>query len=189
MIKVNLVPRELLDREVQKQRLMQGAVLAGIAAFGIVCLSAAHWYSATKCEKQLGELNKEYEKLAKILAEVEELERTANAVKTRLSVITGLLKGRPLYPYFMRDLMATMPPGVWLGGITTMAAKDPNGLAVNLGNAKANSSDGVSQWLREFEKSGKFTEPKLSAVNVTDKGDAKEYSFSIVTEYKNPKLN
>lgn len=189
MIKVNLVPRELLDREVQKQRILQGAVLAGVAAIGVLCISASHWYQATKFEAQLAELNKEHDKLAKIVAQVEELERTAQAVKTRLTVITGLLKGRALYPFFMIDLMASMPPGVWLTSLNT-SAKEPNGLTVTIANASANSSDGVSQWLRNFEKSTLFVEAKLSgAVNVQEVGDVKEYKFSIVTEYKNPKLN
>ncbi|MBI4346849.1 MAG: PilN domain-containing protein [Elusimicrobia bacterium] len=188
MIKVNLVPRELLDKEVQRQRLMQAAVVGALALVGMLFISAAHWYRATKVESELAELNKKYDKLAKIVAQVEELEKTANAVKIRLSVITGLLKGRALYPWFMTDLLETMPPGVWMGSLAT-TAKDQNALGVSIGNAVANSSDGVSQWLRNFAANNKWAEPKLSAIGVVDKGDSKEYSFSIQTEYKNPKLN
>ena len=188
MIKVNLVPREILDREVQRQRMMQASVAAGVLAFFLVVASAMHWYRAVSFENDLADLNREYDKLAKIVAQVEELERTANAVRTRLGVINGLLKGRPLYPYFMSDLMSTMPSGVWLTSLTT-APKDPNGLAVTLGNATANSSDGVSQWLRNFEAAAaRWDEPKLSAISVTEKGDSKEYVFSITTSYKNPNL-
>ena len=188
MIKVNLVPRELLDKEVQRQRLVQAGVVGAVALVGGLFVSAAHWYRATKTEGELAVLNGKYDKLAKIVAQVEELEKTANAVKIRLNVINGLLKGRALYPWFMTDLLTTLPPGVWMTSLTT-AAKEPNGLTVTIGNATANSSDGVSQWLRNFASSGKFSEPKLSAIAVTDKGDSKEYSFSIGTEYKNPKLN
>src|SRR2546427_568773 len=83
----------------------------------------------------------------------------------RLGVINGLLKGRPLYPYFMLDLVATMPPGVWVMSVQT-TSREANSLGVVIGNALANSSDGVSQWLRNFEASGKFDEPKLSVVSV-----------------------
>ncbi|MBI5200112.1 MAG: PilN domain-containing protein [Elusimicrobia bacterium] len=187
MIRVNLVPRELLDKEVQRQRMTQAAVVGAIGLVIVLFLSAAHWYRATKTEGELAELNKKYDKLAKIVAQVEELEKTANAVKIRLGVINGLLKGRALYPWFMTDLQSTLPPGVWMTSLTT-AAKEPNGLTVTIGNATANSSDGVSQWLRNFAASGKFAEPKLSAIAVTDKGDSKEYSFSIGTIYENPRL-
>lgn len=187
MIKVNLVPRELLDREVQKQRMAQAAAAAGVLAFVLVILSGVHWYRATKLETELGDLNREYDRLAKVVKQVEELEKTAQAVKTRLDVMNGLLKVRPLYPYFMTDMMATMPPGTWLTSLTT-AHKDPNQLTVNLGNAGSNSSDGLTQWLRNIEASGRFEEPKLSGVQVLDKGDSKEYNFSISTVYKNPKL-
>ena len=87
----------------------------------------------------------------------------------------------------MADLIATMPQSVWLTNVTT-AAKDPNGLTVNITNAVSNSAEGVSQWLRNFESSGKFEDPKLSAINVTEKPDAKEYTFTITTAYKSPNL-
>lgn len=187
MIKVNLVPREFLDKEVQRQRLAQAGVVGAIALVLVLFVSAAHWYRATKTEGEFAELNKKYEKLAKIVAQLEELEKTANAVKIRLGVIQGLLKGRALYPWFMTDLQSTLPPGVWMTSLTT-SAKEPNGLTVKIGNASANSSGGVSQWLRNFESSGKFKDLKLSAIAVTDKGDSKQYSFSIGTMYENPKL-
>ncbi|MBI4423320.1 MAG: PilN domain-containing protein [Elusimicrobia bacterium] len=182
MIRVNLVPRELLDREVQRQRVLQASVVGIAVALVVVGVSVGHWYRASKFEAQLGELNKEYDKLAKIVAQVEELERTANAVRVRLGVIQGLLKGRPLYPYFMADLLTTMPPGVWLTGLTT-SQKEPNTLAVTL-PATANSSEGVSQWLRNLAETGQWEDPKLSAISVSNAADSKTYSFSLTTIYK-----
>lgn len=187
MIKVNLVPRELLDREAQKQRMAQAAVAGACLVLVLVGVSGWHWLRATKAESQLADLNKEYERLAKVVKQVEELEATAKAVKTRLEVMNGLLKVRPLYPFFMTDLQATMPPGTWLTTLTTVH-KDPNQLTVTIGNAGANSSEGLTQWLRNIEASGRFEEPKLSPVQVIDAAGAKEYTFSITTAYKNPRL-
>ena len=187
MIKVNLVPSEILDREVQRLRRVQASIAGAVLAAGLILESLMHYWSALSHEAQLAKLDKDLDKLAKIVAQVEEAEAAANAVKVRLNVITGLLKGRPLYPYFMADLMATMPPTVWLTSLTT-AAKEPAGLTVNISQAVSSSPEGVSQWLRNFESSGKFEEPKLTAIAVTEKGDVKEYTFTIATSYRNPSL-
>lgn len=186
MIRVNLVPRELLDREVQRQRLLQASVIGIAVALVVVGVSLGHWYRATKLEGELAELNKEYDKLAKIVAQVEELERTANAVRVRLSVIQGLLKGRPLYPYFMADLLVTLPPGVWVTGLTT-APKEANSLTITL-PAVSNSSEGISQWLRNLAATGQWDDPKLSAISVADAGDAKKYTFTVTSVYKCTRL-
>ncbi|MCX5788967.1 MAG: PilN domain-containing protein [Elusimicrobia bacterium] len=187
MIRVNLVPSEILDREVQRLRRVQASIIGGLLAVALILLSLLHYWSALSHESQVAELDRKLDKLAKIVAQVEEAERAANAVKVRLNVINGLLKGRPLYPYFMSDLMGTMPPTVWLTSLAT-AAKDPSGLTVTITNAVSSTPDGVSQWLRNFETSGKFEEPKLTAIAVTEKGEAKEYTFTIATSYKNPSL-
>ncbi len=187
MIRINLVPREILDKEIYRQRVLQATVGASVFGVLLVGLSLSHIYRANRLEKHLVGLQREYDKLAKVVAQVEELERTAGAVRNRLNVITGLLKGRPLYPYFMTDLVGTLPAGVWLTQLSTVT-RDSNSLGITT-TATANSSDGVSQWLRNLERSGRFEEPKLSGgITIVDRGDIKEHSFSLTMNYRHPDL-
>lgn len=186
MIRINLVPQEILDRELQRQRAAQAGVAGCLALVVVLGASLAHWSRAGRLERHLAERLKELDRLKVIVAEVEQLESTANAVKARLAVITELVKGRPLYPYFMADFARTLPPGVWLSSLGT-SDKGGNQLGVNAA-ALASSSEDVSAWLRTLERSGKFQEPALSAVSISDRDGTKVHSFSITTTYKHPEL-
>lgn len=183
MIKINLVPRELLAKEAQRIQSTQAVVV--VAVVGLVLAGAWYlrWSQANRLEAHLAERQKRLDTLKQIVAEVEQLERTAAAVRTRLGVITDLLKGRALYPYFMADIAHTLPGNVWLSALST-TWKDGNALSINT-TAASNGSDGVSDWLRNLEKSGKFSDPVLSAVSINEN---KVHNFSIQTTYKNPQL-
>ena len=188
MIKVNLVPKELLDKETQKLRKLQ---LAAGAIFIVVVISlatAGHFIRQARLEHRVTQLQGDYDTLAKVVAQVEEADKMANAVKNRLGVIKGLLKGRSLYPYFMTDLVATMPPGVWLTGLTTTSKEGTNQLGVQT-VAASTSSEAIAEWLRKLDSSGKFDESKLSAITMSDSGGgARSGAFSISMTYKNPEL-
>ncbi len=55
MIKVNLVPQEFLDRELQKQRLAQVSVVAGCLAIIFLGVSVSYYYKGVGLAKRLGE--------------------------------------------------------------------------------------------------------------------------------------
>ena len=114
MIKINLVPRELLDQEVQKQRTIQAAVAMGLIIAVVAGVSAIQIRKAAALQAKSVELQKEFDRLQAIAAEADELEKQAKAVRAKLDVITSLLKGRGLYPIFMMDFSRTLPGAVWI---------------------------------------------------------------------------
>lgn len=179
MIKINLVPRELLQKEAQRVQSTQAVVVVAVVGLLLTGAWYLRWSQANRLEAHLADRQKRLDTLKQIVAEVEQLERTAAAVRTRLAVITDLLKGRALYPYFMADIAQTLPGSVWLSSLST-TWRDGNQLSVNT-VAASNGSEGVSDWLRNIEKSGKFTDPVLSAVSINE---AKVHNFSITTTYK-----
>ena len=189
MIKINLVPREILDQEVQKQRTIQAAVAMGLIIAVVAGVSAIQIRKAAALQAKSVELQKEFDRLQAIAAEADELEKQAKAVRAKLDVITSLLKGRGLYPIFMMDFSRTMPGAVWITSLTT-SIKDRNALSVSVA-ASASSSEAISDWIRNFIQSGRFTEPVLSAIAISGGGDgaaAKMHLFSITTNYTNPQL-
>lgn len=186
MIRINLVPREILDRELQRQRALQAAVVGAALLIVAVAVSAGHWYRASRLERELAAGNVELERLEKLVAEVEQLEQTAGLVKARLNVIVDLLKGRPLYPYFMADFAGTLPPGVWLLSLGT-SFKDGNQLGVNA-SASSSGSEDISQWLRNLEKSARFSDASLSPVSISETAGSKVAVFSLSMSYRHPDL-
>lgn len=186
MIKINLVPEELLAKEIQRQRALQAALVAGVVCLVVVCASMIHVVRVNHLESLLRERDAKLKKLQEIVAQVEQLERDAAAVKARLGVITALLKGRPLYPYFMMDIAKTLPPEVWLGGLTT-TSKEGNQLGVGL-SASSLTSPAIAEWIRNLERSGLFLEPVLGSISVSGTSAAPVHGFAISTTYKHPGL-
>jgi Tfp pilus assembly protein PilN len=160
MIKINLVPQDILDKEVAHQRALQASAGGVAAAILIASISGAHYWRGISLEKALKTDKSELERLQKIVAQVEELEQKAGQVRARLNVVVGLMKYRALYPRFMEDLTQTLPTGVWLTSLTT--AGDQNGLTVTMGCSGVTSEDAAAA-LRAFESGGRFKEPVLQS--------------------------
>ena len=186
MIRINLIPRDILAKEEQKQQTTQAIAAGAVIVIVLAAVSFGHWYKLNSLEKKLVAEKQEYDKLQKIVEQVQALEATAAAVRTRLGVVTDLLKGRPLYPYFMVDFVKTMPTGVFL---TTLGTKNlPNNqLAVNAA-ASASTPETIADWMRSLVNSGRFSDPGLSAISVTGPELNRTHMFTIQTNYKNPSL-
>ncbi|HVE14373.1 MAG TPA: PilN domain-containing protein [Elusimicrobiota bacterium] len=177
MIKINLIPQEILDRELQRRRTIQFGVAGAAFMVVLALVSLVHYTQAVAREHQLAKEKKDLESLRTIVAQVEQLDQAASAVRSRLGVIQDLLVGRPLYPYFMEDMVATFPPGVWISSLNT--SPDGSGLKVSMA-AKAMTQDDVSAWLRTLDSSTKFKEAVMGAISVDATGVA---SFSMTMKY------
>lgn len=186
MIKVNLVPTELLAKAAQKQQMLQAAVVGVLVAAVIVMVSLGHWYRFKRLESQLAVGEAKLKKLEVIVAKVEELEKTAAAVRARLNVMNDLLKGRPLYPYFMSDFVKSVPSGVRIRTLTTAgggSAATPLKLTIQ---AESRSNEEIALWVKKMEDSGRFTSAELGPVQGAS-GAEKLFTFSMTAVYT-PKL-
>jgi Tfp pilus assembly protein PilN len=192
MIKVNLVPSDILAKAHQKQQVLQVAA-AGVAALGVIALiSAGHYYTLQRLEVTLAADQVKLKQLEVIVAQVEELERTAAALRSRLGVITDLLKGRTTYPYLMTDLARCVPSGVKVRGLTTQGGGSSIGPMKLTMTAEAVRNDDIADWLRRLEafgdtkspdgetrQPGKFSGVELGAVSAA----GGLYTFSITATY------
>jgi len=181
MIKVNLVPAEILAKAQQKQQLLQ-ATAAGVLALVILALvSLGHYYKLNRLQRQLDGDNARLKQLQVIVAKVEELEKTAAAVRARLGVITDLLKGRPLYPYFMSDFARSVPTGIQVKTLgTTGGGSSAAPLKLTM-TASARDNDEIAVWVKRMEASGRFSMIELGSV--TQSGDNKAYDFKLTATY------
>lgn len=181
MIKVNLVPQEILDKELQRQRLVQVGFVAGVFGLLFLGISGAHLYRGVSLARSLAESEEKYKKLEAVVQQVEALEAQARAVKARLDVMNELDRARPFYPRFMTELLKMLPSGVWL---TTLDAKagGADQLTLNMG-AQSASVDSVTAWLRVLNSTGAFTAPALGPLKF---GSAGEITFTMGAVYRTP---
>jgi Tfp pilus assembly protein PilN len=199
MIKVNLVPAELLAKAHQKQQLLQAGAAGVAALIVLVLISLGHYYTLEKLQHQYAQDDARLKKLQVIVAQVEELEKTEAALKARLGVITDLLKGRTTYPYLMSDVAKSVPGGIRLKTLTATGGGSSVG-AIKLNfTAEAQSNDDIAAWLRKMDgfgnepkeasetrNPGKFGSIELGAV--TSGGGAPGsptavYNFSVTATY------
>ena len=178
MIKVNLVPIEILDKELQKQRIAQFSVAAGCLALVFAGISFAHYYQGVKLEARRVETEAEFKRLEAIVKQVEELEAKARAVKGRLDVIQDLLSARTFYPKFMGRLLEVIGDGVWIASLSVSGGG--NELAVSL-QCQAVSSEAATKWLRALQDAVHFKEPAMGALTIASDGMV---SFPISMKYK-----
>jgi len=180
MIKINLVPQEILDKEVQKQRMVQVGIAAGFIFFIFAGISFKHYHKGATLATTLEEKEAKFKKLAKIVAQVEALEQQAKAVRGRLDVMKELDSSRPLYPRAMTDLLSTFPRGVFITSLTTQV--DGKKVKLNMAASSLTSED-VSDWYRTLEVSEKFHGPKLGGLTLTTEGVV-TFSMSMTYEDK-----
>ena len=216
MIKINLIPTEILADQEKKLRMLQAGAAASVLAFVIALVSAWRWNTEHSLEVHRETVRAELNKVNEKVKQVEEFEKTLAAVQSRLNVITDLLKGRLLNPYFMEDFARSLVSGVWVTGIVT--SNQGQGLKLTV-QAKALEKDQIANWLRTLESYGntvdsatttpapapkpgspaaakpaaktvpnRFTDIELGGINAVTEDGKQIYNFSVTLTYQNPKL-
>jgi len=182
MIKVNLVPAEILAKAQQRQRIIQAAAAGACAILLVLGVSLGHWMNLKRLETRLAKGTAELKRLEIIVAKVEELERTVGAVRTRLNVITDLLKSRPLYPYFMSDFARSVPLGVRVRSLSTSGGGSGGSPLRLTMAAESRTNEDIASWVKRLEASGRFANVELGPV--TSAGGAEPvYSFTLTSVY------
>ena len=177
MIKINLVPAEILAKAKQRQLLLQGAVLGSLMALVLVVVSFGHWYGKHTLEITLAADEAELKRLDRVVKQVEELEKAAAAVRARLSVIEDLLLGRAYYPVFMSEFARSVPAGVRVNSMATSTVTP--GTVKLVISAIANSNEDIAAWVKTMEKNAKFASIELGAVSAS----GPSYTFGLTATY------
>ena len=177
MIKVNLVPTEILAKAKQRQLLLQAAVIGGLLGLVLVVVSVGHWYGKHTLEITLAADEAEFKRLDRIVKQVEELETAAAAVRARLGVIEDLLLGRAYYPIFMSEFARSVPAGIRVNTMVT-STMSPGTIKLSI-NAIANTNEDIAAWVKTMEKNVKFGMVELGAVTVA----GTSYNFTMTATY------
>lgn len=179
MIKVNLVPHELLARARQRQFLFQASAFGTLVAGVFVLLSLNHWFSLYRMQSDFEYDESRLQSLKAVVSQVEEAEKAAAAVRARLKVIEDLLKGRAFYPLFMSDFARTVPSTIRVTQMTTTSQASNNNVKLSI-SATASNSDDIATWMRTLQGNGHFDGVELGPVSVSG---TRQYNFTINTSY------
>ncbi|MEK7383666.1 MAG: PilN domain-containing protein [Elusimicrobiota bacterium] len=178
MIKVNLVPTEILAKGRQRQLVLQAAVVGGLLALVLVLVSLGHWFGLLRLESDFSYKESKLKKLSAIVAQVEELEKAGAAVRARLGVIEDLLKGRSFYPIFMSEFARSVPAGVRVTQLNTTTVGN-NGLKLTV-SATAATNEDVAAWIKALEAHSHFAGVELGIVSASGPNSR---TFSVVASY------
>lgn len=177
MIKVNLVPAEILAKASQRQLLRQSWAAGALLAALLALISAGHLFGKFRLAHELSYNESELKRLSKIVEQVEALEKATAAVRARLNVIEELLRGRSFYPIFMSDFARSVPPGVRVSDLRTTS--QPGGTLRLAISAVANSQEDIAVWVRGLENDARFGGVELGAVNAS----GRQFTFTIAAVY------
>lgn len=210
MIKINLIPPEVLAEQAKKLRVLQATLVAGCFALLIAGVSLWRWDTQHNLLSERDELKDELNKVNEKVKQVEAFEAILAQVQSHLDVINNLLKGRLINPYFMEDFARALTGGIWVTNINT--APSGNGLKLQI-NAKAMDKNEIAAWMRSLEtfgntvdsaqtlppapkKAGKeppkppnrFSDIELGGIQQANEEGTPVYTFSLTCTYQNPKL-
>ncbi|MBI5241932.1 MAG: PilN domain-containing protein [Elusimicrobia bacterium] len=181
MIKINLVPQEILARAQQKQRAVQFGVAGAAVALIIVLVSLGFVARLHRLEKKLAADKAELKRLEAIVAKVKEMETMAAQLRARLQVIDDLDRGRRAYPYMMNDFVRSVPAGV---RVKTLVTNGGGGSPFKLNmSAEARSNEDIRSWMRKMDESGRFSGVELGTVNAQESALEVLRSFSLTATH------
>ena len=182
MIKINLVPAEILAKAEQRQQMLQAAAGTVCLALLLGLISWVHWRTLTTLETQLASDNERLKQLKVIVEKVKAKDAEKKTVKDHLDAIQKLHKGRLVYPTFMADFVRSVPSGVRVRSMGTAGGGSgavPLKLTIT---AEAHSNKDIREWVQSLETSGRFSGVELGAVT-TSQGADRLLSFTMTSVY------
>lgn len=180
MIKINLLPKEIEQKAAARQKIM---LIAGIGGIFLLIFIGGYFLRVTKLTSlkgRIAEIEKELKKLEPIVQKVNNIKANKDALNSKIKVIKNLMKSRLLYPIFMEDFAAILPPKVWITGLNTKSGD--NILDLNF-KVLARDNYAVADFINDLEVSRKFQEIKFAGITTTSQVGEEIRSFSISCSY------
>lgn len=178
MIRVNLIPKEYLDKE--KRRALAGlvGVGAGIVMLAIGGFTLSLFFKSKALADEIARIENEIKKLEIIAQEVDALEAKKSAIDKKSNTVGSLLIERLDYPKLMQDVLLSVPANqVWFRSLSTAKNNDVYNIQIT---ANAMSMDGVIEWLRRLQNHDQIRNVNLGAMTNSPAG----VSFTMQFDYQ-----
>ena len=176
MARINLLPWREVER---KRKLREFGIMVGV---GLAIALAASLYMHIHVEGMIDYQNKrnaflegEIAKLNKMIAEIQDLEKTKANLIARMNIIQQLQESRPEIVHLFDELVETLPDGVYL---TKVAQKGRN---IDL-DGRAQSNARVSAYMRNIDSSSWLGNANLKVIEHRDKTDTGFSHFQLAAK-------
>lgn len=173
MPRINLLPwREELRAERQREFGIHAGVASLLAA---VTIGAAYFQVQgliAHQDNRNGFLKNEISAVEKRIEEIRTMQELKQQLLNRTQVIEQLQQSRPDIVHLFDELVRTLPPGVFLTGVTQKA----NNLEIE---GVADASGSVSLYMRNIEASDYLASPQLVFIENKSRGREKRNEFRL----------
>lgn len=171
---LNLLDWRAEQRERRKREfgvMAGGAFGAGVLLFGLIWLSAtAKFDNQTQRNERLKAELADIERKTK---EIQDLEKTKANLLARMRVIEQLQQSRAATVHFFDEVITTLPEGVYITSLKQTGKKiEISGVAESNGR--------VSTYMKNFEGSQWFADPKLVVITSAEKNKTRTSSFTLI---------
>ena len=167
MIKINLLPKELQEKDKGLDWVILGYAIIGIL---IIAGTSIYFIQLNDYKKELKKKERWSSQLAGIkakVAQVEQLDSQKNILNAKKNTVVELVKARLLYPKFMETLYQTLPVDIWLDALSLSEDGQKNLGIILVSNSL--TTDSIADWLQRMESNTKlFSNISLSAIEVNE---------------------
>ena len=173
MTKINLLDWRAERRARRREQFLQYLVLAFIVAAAVVGFAYFGMTRAISAQEARNEyLKQQIAEVDQKIKEIEDLERTKQNLLARMRVIEELQGSRAATVHFFDELVNTIPDGV-----TLLSVKQTGDPVLIEGVAESNGR--ISTYIKNFESSPWFAEPRLVVIRTSEKNKQREGAFTL----------
>ena len=173
MTKINLLDWRAERRARRREQFLQYLVLAFIVAAAVVGFAYFGMTRAISAQEARNEyLKQQIAEVDQKIKEIEDLERTKQNLLARMRVIEELQGSRAATVHFFDELVNTIPDGITLSSIKQV------GDNVTI-EGVAESNGRISTYIKNFESSPWFAEPRLVVIRTSEKNKQREGAFTL----------
>lgn len=173
MTKINLLDWRAERRARRLEQFRNFMVLGLIVAVAVVGLGYFVMTGAiANQEERNNYLKQQIAEIDQKIKEIEDLERTKQNLLARMRVIEELQSSRSATVHFFDELVNTIPDGITLSSIKQV------GDTVTI-EGIAESNGRISSYIKSFESSQWFTDPKLVVIRTSEKERQREGQFTL----------
>ncbi|RJP17969.1 MAG: hypothetical protein C4520_15290 [Candidatus Abyssobacteria bacterium SURF_5] len=125
MIKINLIPRELVPKKRNLLPHFAVAVLAGVLLLWFGSSLAASYSQLDQDQKRLVLIEEELDSLQEAVAQVKQLEKDKELLSQKEQAVVQITTGRTVWSHELYVLAGLVPDGLWLERVNMSTRRRP----------------------------------------------------------------
>ncbi len=185
MVNINLLPKEIIER--QKFKMLLSFIVIGGCIFVCLLMSVyvARRITLVKAKIELNNIEKQLQSLKPVVEETERLKKYKTELERKRGLVERLVLNGLVYPKFMVDLLRVLPDGVWLISMNTSSSYEQGKITNIKVMLSCASYDKISiaDFLSNLENSTKFKNSKLGPINISQQGNYELHNFTVEFNY------